>query len=191
MRRRICIVLALWVVSSLAARCGGGRATTPPAPTVPAQPVGTLALTSPAFANGGEIPRKYTCDGEDVSPPLEWGAPPQGTQSLALIMDDPDAPAGTWDHWLLYNLPPDARGLSEGVAPDAVRPDGSRHGKNSWGNLGYGGACPPSGRHRYFFRLYALDIALDLPTGASKAQLLAAMAGHILAQGELMGTYRR
>lgn len=192
MKRHVCIALTLCVVGLLVAGCGGGRATTPPpTPAVPSQPVGTLALASPAFAAGGEIPRKYTCDGEDISPPLEWGAPPAGTRGLALIMDDPDAPAGTWDHWLLYNLPADARGLPEGVSPDATRPDGGRHGKNSWGRLGYGGPCPPSGQHRYFFRLYALDIPLDLPAGANKAQLLAAMSGHILAQGELMGTYRR
>ncbi len=192
MKRRICMALALCVVGLLIMGCGGGRAPTPPpTPAAPARTVGALALTSPAFAAGGEIPRKYTCDGEDVSPPLEWGAPPAGTQSLALIMDDPDAPMGTWDHWLLYNLPADARSLPEGVAPDATRPDGSRHGKNSWGRVGYGGPCPPGGQHRYFFRLYALDIPLDLPAGANKAQLLAAMSGHILAQGELMGTYRR
>lgn len=191
MNRRVSITLAMCLICALAAGCGGGRITTPPAPTAPEQAVGTLTLTSTAFVAGGAIPRKYTCDGEDVSPPLEWGAPPSGTRSLALIMDDPDAPAGTWAHWLLYNIPSDARGLPEGIAPDAVRPDGSRHGKNSWGNFGYGGPCPPSGQHRYFFRVYALDTTLDLAAGVGKAQLLAAISGHILAQGELMGTYRR
>ncbi|MBC7259110.1 MAG: YbhB/YbcL family Raf kinase inhibitor-like protein [Chloroflexi bacterium] len=189
---RVGVVLLACVVGVVIAGCGGERGPTPtPALTAPGATVGTLTLTSPAFPAGGEIPRKYTCDGENVSPPLEWGAPPQGTQSLVLIMDDPDAPAGVWDHWLLYNLPADARGLPEGIAPDAARPDGSRHGANSWGRLGYGGPCPPSGTHRYFFRLYALDTTLNLAAGANKAQVLAAMAGHVLAQGELMGTYRR
>jgi Raf kinase inhibitor-like YbhB/YbcL family protein len=184
--------LLVLCLAGLLAGCGGGRSATPqPTPAPADKTVAALTLTSPAFEAGGAIPRKYTCDGDDVSPPLEWSAPPQGTQSLALIMDDPDAPAGTWDHWVLYNLPAGARNLPEGVAPDAVRADGSRHGRNNWGRFGYGGPCPPSGTHRYFFRLYALDTTLDLAAGANKAQLLAAMAGHIVAQGELMGTYRR
>jgi Raf kinase inhibitor-like YbhB/YbcL family protein len=148
-------------------------------------------LTSTGFVHEESIPSKYTCDGEDVSPPLQWGDPPQGTQSFALIMDDPDAPVGTWVHWVLYGLPADARTLPEGVAPDAELVGGGRHGKSSWGRLGYGGPCPPSGTHRYFFKLYALDAALDLDSGASKEQLLQAMEGHILAQTELMGTYSR
>ena len=151
----------------------------------------SFELTSPAFAHGEPIPRKYTCDGEDVSPPLHWSAPPQGAQSLALIADDPDAPVGTWVHWVLYNLPAETRGLPEAVPPDADLPDGSRHGRNSWRRLGYGGPCPPSGTHRYFFKLYALDTALDLAPGASKKQLLRAMKGHILIQAELMGVYAR
>jgi len=194
MRMRVGLVLLACVVGVVMAGCGGGRAPTPtPALTAPGATVGTLTLTSPAFPTGGEIPRKYTCDGEDVSPPLEWGAPPQGTQSLVLIMDDPDAPAGVWDHWLLYNLPADMRGLPEGasIAIDPASGRISRLGTNSWGKQEYGGPCPPSGTHRYFFRLYALDTTLNLAAGANKAQVLAAMAGHVLAQGELMGTYRR
>lgn len=148
-------------------------------------------LTSPVFAHGESIPRKYTCDGQDISPPLRWGDPPQGTQSLALIADDPDAPIGTWVHWVLYNLPAEARGLPEAVPPDADLPDGSHHGRNSWRRLGYGGPCPPSGTHRYFFKLYALDTVLDLAASASKKQLLRAMEGHVLAQAELMGGYAR
>jgi hypothetical protein len=148
-------------------------------------------LTSSAFAPGEPIPRRYTCDGEDISPPLGWGEPPAGTQSFALMCDDPDAPAGTWVHWVLYDLPAGARGLPEAVPPDAELADGGRHGENSWGRLGYGGPCPPSGTHRYFFRLYALDTALGLGAGASKEQLLQAMEGHVLAQAELMGTYTR
>jgi Raf kinase inhibitor-like YbhB/YbcL family protein len=149
-------------------------------------------LTSIAFAPGQPIPQKYTCDGQDISPPLQWSDPPQGTQSLALICDDPDAPVGTWVHWVLYNLPAEARALPEAVPPDAELSDGSRQGKNGWGNLGYGGPCPPGGStHRYFFKLYALDTVLDLEAGASKKQVLQAMEGHILAQTEVMGVYSR
>jgi len=144
-----------------------------------------------AFAAGELIPRKYTCDGEDISPPLQWSDPPQDAQTFALIADDPDAPIGTWVHWVLYNLPTETRALPEAVPPDADLPNGSRHGKNSWEQLGYGGPCPPSGTHRYFFRLYALDAVLELPAAASKEQLLQAMEGHILAQTELMGLYSR
>lgn len=148
-------------------------------------------LTSTVFTQGESIPVKYTCDGEDVSPPLEWGDPPQGTGSFALINDDPDAPVGTWDHWILYNLPGEARSLPEAVPSDAELPNGSRHGQNSWRRPGYGGPCPPSGTHRYFFKLYALDTTLDLASGANKKQLLQAMEGHILGQAELMGVYSR
>jgi Raf kinase inhibitor-like YbhB/YbcL family protein len=151
----------------------------------------TLELTSTAFAPGQPIPSKYTCDGENVSPPLHWSDPPHGTQSLALICDDPDAPAGTWVHWVLYNLLAKARALPEAVPANADLPDGSRQGKNSGGRLGYSGPCPPSGTHRYFFKLYALDTVLGLASGADKSQLLQAMQGHILAQTELMGTYKR
>ena len=148
-------------------------------------------LTSTAFTPGEPIPRKYTCDGEDISPPLRWSDPPQNTRSFALIADDPDAPMGTWVHWVLYNLPAETRTLPEAVPPDADLPDGSRHGKNGWPRLGYGGPCPPSGTHRYFFKLYALDTVLELAAGASKKQLLRAMEGHILGQAELMGLYTR
>lgn len=146
-----------------------------------------LAITSTGFAQGQPIPAKYTCDGQDISPPLHWSDAPQGTQSFALIMDDPDAPAGTWVHWVLFNLPTDRHDLPEKATP----PKGSLEGKNSWGRLGYGGPCPPGGTHRYFFKLYALDTTLNLAGGASKEQLLKAMQGHILAQAELMGVYSR
>ena len=148
-------------------------------------------LTSPAFAAGEPIPPRYTCDGDDVSPPLAWSDPPPGTQSLALICDDPDAPVGTWVHWVLYDLPADARELPEAVPADAELPGGGRQGNNSWPRLGYGGPCPPSGSHRYFFKLYALDTVLDLDAGASKKQVLGAMEGHVLAEAELMGVYSR
>ena len=167
-----------------------------PGPSATALPeeggkVMTLLLTSSAFSQGDPIPTKYTCDGDDVSPPLSWGDPPEGTASFALINDDPDAPAGTWVHWVLYNLPADARSLPEAVPSDAELPDGSRQGQNSWQRLGYGGPCPPSGTHRYFFELNALDTALDLASGANKEEVLKAMEGHILGQTELMGVYSR
>ena len=150
-----------------------------------------FTLSSPAFAPGQPIPRKYSCDGQDISPPLNWGEPPQNTRSLALIADDPDAPGGTFVHWVLYNVPSNSRALPEGVAKSEKLADASLHGKNSWGRLGYGGPCPPGGTHRYFFKLYALDSVLGLPSGASKQRLLEAMQGHIVAQVELMGTYYR
>jgi Raf kinase inhibitor-like YbhB/YbcL family protein len=154
---------------------------------------GTMALelVSTAFEPGEAIPVNYTCDGEDISPPLQWDEPPEGTVSFALIADDPDAPVGTWVHWVLYELPVDSRALPEAVPPDAVLPTGGRHGENSWKRLGYGGPCPPSGTHRYFFKLYALDSALDLDQGARAEQVRQAMEGHILAEGELMGTFSR
>lgn len=164
----------------------------PPTIAVPTAEEGvTMELKSSAFGYGQPIPVRYTCDGKDISPPLEWTDPPTGTQSFALIMDDPDAPIGVWDHWVLFNLPAEIRSLPEAVPPDADLAQGGRHGRNSWKRLGYGGPCPPGGTHRYFFRLYALDTALNLPAGATKKDVLRAMEGHILAQAELMGTYRR
>ncbi len=150
-----------------------------------------LALSSPAFAHGQSIPRKYTCDGEDVSPPLSWSGAPPGTKSFALIADDPDAPAGTWVHWVLYDIPSQNTGLPEHVHAEAKLADSGVRGSNSWQRLGYGGPCPPGGTHRYFFKLYALDAVLSLPAGSGKTQLLFAMEGHVLAQTDLMGTYQR
>ena len=152
----------------------------------------TLAVSSSAFQEGGEIPTKYTCEGQDVSPVLTWSEPPAGTQSFVLIVDDPDAPVGVFTHWVLFNLPADSRGLPEAVPTQNQLPDGSLQGKNDFGKIGYGGPCPPPGRpHRYQFTLYALDQTLDLKAGASKKQVLDAMQGHILAQGRLTGTYQR
>jgi Raf kinase inhibitor-like YbhB/YbcL family protein len=148
-------------------------------------------LTSTAFVHEESIPSKYTCDGDNVSPPLHRSDPPEGTLSLALIMDDPDAPGDTWVHWILYNLPSGVYTLPENISSDDDLPYDSHHGENSWGRMDYGGPCPPSGVHRYFFKLYALDVMLDLDAGATKEQLLQAMEGHILAQTELMGTYTR
>jgi len=185
------ISLFLLVICSVLVVAGCGPS--PTSATTPEKGDQAMAfeLTSSVFAQGEPIPVKYTCDGEDVSPPLEWGDPPQGTESFALVNDDPDAPVGTWDHWILYNLPPEARSLPEAVPSDAELPDGSQHGQNSWRRLGYGGPCPPSGTHRYFFKLYALDTSLDLASNANKKQLLQAMEGHVLAQAELMGVYSR
>ena len=151
----------------------------------------TLEITSSAFSEGEMIPTGYTCDGPDVSPDLAWTGVPETTQSLALICDDPDAPMGTWVHWVLFNIPPGARGLPGEISPDAALENGARHGTNDFGRLGYGGPCPPGGTHRYFFKLYALDTELDLASGITKAQLVEAMEGHILAEAQLMGTYSR
>jgi Raf kinase inhibitor-like YbhB/YbcL family protein len=150
-----------------------------------------IKVTSPAFEEGGMIPSKYTCDGEDISPPLQWEGVPEGTKSIALISDDPDAPMGTWVHWVLYNLPAETNELEENNPPDETLPNGARQGVSDFGRTGYGGPCPPSGTHRYFFKIYALDTELDLAAGASKRQLLKAMEGHILDHGELIGKYKR
>ncbi|HRN89793.1 YbhB/YbcL family Raf kinase inhibitor-like protein [Hyphomicrobium sp.] len=155
----------------------------------------TLTLTSTAFTDGGEIPRRYTCEGEDISPPLAWAGAPDGTKSLVLIVDDPDAPdparpQRTWVHWVLYNLPPDSTGLPEAVAADAL-PSGTEDGLNDWEHTGYGGPCPPIGRHRYFHKLYALDTRLDGLSNATKVDVEAAMAGHVLAEAVLLGTYQK
>jgi Raf kinase inhibitor-like YbhB/YbcL family protein len=154
-----------------------------------------LAVSSPAFAPGGEIPALFTCEGRDLSPALDWTGVPEAAQSLVLIVDDPDAPdpaapRRTWVHWVLYNLPPSARGLPEGVAAKAL-PAGTKQGANDWGRAGYGGPCPPIGRHRYFHKLYALDVVLADLGAATKAQVEAAMKGHVIANAELMGTYQK
>ena len=150
-----------------------------------------MRLTSSAFVDGAVIPKQCTADGEDQSPPLHWADGPPNTRSYALIVDDPDAPRGTWVHWVLFNLPADCRELSASAAAAGLPPE-AKQGKNDFGKLGYGGPAPPRGKpHRYFFKIYALDTILNLLVGATKAQLEAAMKGHILAQGQLMGTYGR
>jgi Raf kinase inhibitor-like YbhB/YbcL family protein len=152
----------------------------------------TIQLTSTAFGEGENIPKRYTADGENVSPPLRWSDPPEGTKAFALICDDPDAPRGTWVHWVLFNLPADQREVEEGVPAQEVLANGAKQGKNDFGKVGYGGPAPPPGKpHRYFFKLYALDTPLDLAPGATKGQLVAAMKGHVLAEGQLMGRYGR
>jgi Raf kinase inhibitor-like YbhB/YbcL family protein len=150
-----------------------------------------IDLTSPAFGDGQTIPKAHTGDGQDVSPPLRWSEPPQGTKSLALICDDPDAPRGTWVHWVLFNIPADQQ-LYGAIVGQGVLASGAKQGKNDFGNIGYGGPAPPRGKpHRYFFKLYALDTLLDLPAGATKSQLLEAMKDHVLAEGQIMGLYGR
>jgi len=155
----------------------------------------TLRIASSAFADGGEIPVRHTCDGEDLSPPLEWSGVPDGTKSLALVVDDPDAPDPkaprmTWVHWVLYNLPADSTGLPEAVTGDRL-PAGGREGLNDWRRTGWGGPCPPIGRHRYFHKLYALSKVLTDLGSPTKAELERAMEGHVLARAELIGTYER
>jgi hypothetical protein len=151
-----------------------------------------FALKSTAFANGGEISRRYACDGADLSPALNWEDVPAGTHSLAVIADDPDAPVGTWTHWIIWNIPAQATVLPEGVPKVDVLDNGARQGRNDFKRIGYGGPCPPPGkRHRYFFKLYALDARLEVEAGASRNELELAMKRHVLSQTELMGTYRR
>ena|SRR5687767_8386093 len=152
-----------------------------------------MELTSTAFADGAEIPARYTCEGEDTAPPLRWSGLPDGTRSLALIVDDPDAPdpahpKRTWVHWVLCDIPPGVAGLPEGGEP---LPEGTRNGLNDWDREGYGGPCPPIGRHRYFFKLYALDSLMPAQQTPKKAALEKAMQGHVLAQAQLMGTYQK
>jgi Raf kinase inhibitor-like YbhB/YbcL family protein len=155
----------------------------------------SLTITSTAFAGNGAIPALYTCEGKDLSPPVAWSGVPAGAKSLALIVDDPDAPDPaapkmTWVHWVLYGIPPSATGLAEAVKPAAL-PSGTREGSNDFGRTAYGGPCPPIGRHRYFFKLYALDTTLADLKQATKAALEKAMQGHVLAQATLVGTYQK
>jgi len=151
-----------------------------------------LQISSTAFSGGEMIPKKFTCDGPDVSPQLSWTDAPAATQSFALIMDDPDAPVGTWVHWVLYNLPANTKELPEGVEKQEQLASGALQGRNDFRKIGYGGPCPPAGKpHRYFFKLYALDTKPSLNAGATKADLERAMKGHIVGQTELMGRYGR
>ena len=183
--KRILVLLFILILSACSS----------PAEPTEAIVANTFTLASDAFANGASIPAKYSCIGKNISPALAWGEPPAGTQSFALIMDDPDAPSGTWVHWVLYNIPADMRTLAEDLPVTGKNlPEGQGSpfvGKNSSGIIGYGGPCPPSGTHRYFFKLYALDETVGLLPGANKGELLKAMEGHILAQTELVGTFSK
>lgn len=151
-----------------------------------------MQITSTAFAEGQPIPDQYSCAGPDVSPPLTWSNAPAGTKSFALITDDPDAPMGTWVHWVIYNLPPTTTALAENTPRSPELPNGAKQGVNDFGRTGYGGPCPPRGKpHHYHFKIYALDTPLDLKSGATKKELLKAMNGHVLAEGQLVGTFQR
>ena len=152
---------------------------------------GKMEIKSSVFKNEDFIPKKYTCDGLNISPPLEFSNIPSNTKSIALICDDPDAPMGTWVHWVLFDLPVDIKNLDENISRDKILSNGAKHGINSGKRIGYDGPCPPSGTHRYFFKVYALDTKLSLESGITKEQLLKSMEGHILAQGQLMGKYKR
>jgi Raf kinase inhibitor-like YbhB/YbcL family protein len=188
MVKRAWTALSILVLLAGSVACTGEQ----PQPRAVDEPVATLLLESDAFQAGDTIPQRYTCDGDDLSPALQWSEPPAGTQSLALIFDDVDAPAGTWVHWVIFDMPAGALSLPEGVPADPVVDGLGVHGSNSWQDLGYGGPCPPKGGpHRYTFRLYALDTVLDLDAGAGRADLDKAMEGHILGTGQLMGRYGR
>jgi len=150
-----------------------------------------MQILSSAFTEGSMIPVKYTCDGQDISPPLEWKDAPAGTKTFALIGDDPDAPSGNWVHWVAYNIPAGVTKLGENVQREKEFANGMRQGSNDWLKIGYGGPCPPGGTHRYYFKLYALDAALEAKPGATKAQIVNAMKGRILAEAKLMGKYSR
>lgn len=150
-----------------------------------------MEIKSQSFSHMGNIPSVYTCDGKNISPPISWSGLPEGTKTLALVSDDPDAPVGTWVHWVIYNIPASWNGLPEGFPAVEETEEGIRQGLNDFRKIGYGGPCPPSGTHRYFFKLYALDSALPLKSGATKMELLEAMKGHVLASAELIGLYSR
>ncbi|MEJ2103299.1 MAG: YbhB/YbcL family Raf kinase inhibitor-like protein [Ignavibacteriaceae bacterium] len=150
-----------------------------------------IKLTSIAFREGDYVPKKFTCDGENVSPPLDWNGVPAEAKSIALICDDPDAPMGTWVHWVIFNIPSSTNKLSEKVPTDKVLEDGTTQGSNDFRKIGYGGPCPPGGTHRYYFKIYALDKRIELAPGATKGELLHEMNGHIIAEGMLMGKYSR
>jgi Raf kinase inhibitor-like YbhB/YbcL family protein len=178
------LLLGLWL--SLGTGCDGQTSDRRPPPPKEGERTMALQISSPAFQPGQPIPPK------DLSPALAWSGAPAGTKSFALLCDDPDAPMGTWVHWVIFNIPADSTGLPEGVPALATPPSGGVQGKNSWKKVGYGGPCPPPGKaHRYFFRLYALDATLALDSSADEAKVQAAMKGHVVAQGELMGTFRR
>lgn len=150
-----------------------------------------ISIMADTFKDGEAIPVEYTCDGKDISPALSWNRVPEDAKSIALIMDDPDAPRGTFVHWVIFNIPTNVMKLEKGISKNKMLGDGSLQGTNDFRKIGYGGPCPPSGTHRYYFRIYALDTKLDLPSGATRIQVDDAMKGHIITKGELMGRYRR
>jgi Raf kinase inhibitor-like YbhB/YbcL family protein len=177
MKMKNCITFPIMIVLLFMPFAGMGKET---------KKMKDMTITSTAFPDGGTIPGRHTCDGQDISPPLSFGAAPAGTRSLVLIVDDPDAPVGTWVHWVVWNIPHDTREIAEGSLPA-----GASQGLNDFKRNSYGGPCPPSGTHRYYFKVYALDTTLELAPSGNKAALEKAMQGHILARGQLMGTYKR
>jgi Raf kinase inhibitor-like YbhB/YbcL family protein len=184
-----CSSLILALAFMLTARANSGSSSS--FPLAGASPM-SLTISSPSFSNGGKIDKKFTCEGADVSPRLQWGEPPSGTKSFALLVDDPDAPAGNWNHWTAWNIPSASHGLEEGISKKPRLPDGTQQGTNDFKKIGYNGPCPPAGKpHRYFFKLFALDKNLALKSDAGKPELESAMKGHILAEGEWMGQYQR
>lgn len=187
MQSRIAISGFLLIVFS---SCANRQPPIAPAPTMPETKI-EFKLTSNAFKEGETIPRQYTCDGVNVSPPLEWSGVPRTAKTIAIIADDPDAPSGAWVHWVLYNLPVEIIGLVENLPATENLRAGGFQGKNDFGKIGYGGPCPPTGSHRYFFKIYAIDSELPLKAGATKAELEKAMEGHVVAQAQLMGIYGR
>lgn len=177
----------LFIFLTLSLFCCSNRDSEPIYP----EEIMTINLTSSAFQNQQSIPLKFTCDGDDISPPLHWTTGPSQTKSYALICDDPDAPGGTWVHWVLFNIPADINEIPEEISNEDTLENGAVHGLNDFGKFGYGGPCPPRGTHHYSFRIYAVDTVLDLPGKISKQELIEAMGGHILGVGELIGTYKR
>jgi Raf kinase inhibitor-like YbhB/YbcL family protein len=199
MRRNVCKFSLLLIASLLLLSCRGGtpsnssnsnNANQPVTPT-PGEKRAEIKVTSKAFQESGMIPKEYTCDGANVSPPLAWDSAPDKTKSFALIADDPDAPGKTWAHWVVFNLASNIRELPANVPAQDAIVGGGKQGTSDFRKVGYGGPCPPSGAHRYYFKLYALDTELALDSSATKDQLLKAMEGHVLAQGQLMGKYQR
>jgi len=179
------------ILLAAGAACTQARKPATDSTPTPAQAAtASFTITSPAFKEGQRIPRQYTCDGVNVSPPLEWTSVPKSARTLAIIADDPHAPAGTWVHWVLYNLPADNIGFVENLPSTEQIKGGGFQGRNDFKQIGYGGPCPPSGTHRYVFKIYALDTELPLKAGATKADVENAMAGHTVGQAQLMGTYR-
>lgn len=195
LNRFMCFTGTAVLAAALAAGCSRDNEKSAPPGEAGAAKEGaamTIQLTSKAFEEGATIPKVHTCDAEDVSPPLMWSNVPEGAKSLALICDDPDAPMGTWVHWVLYDLPADVTGLPQGVPMAETLDNGAKQGVTDFRRVGYGGPCPPPGKpHRYFFKLYAIDKNLGLEPGVKKSDVLKAMEGHVLAEGQLMGTYGR
>jgi len=184
--------VAIAALMMFAVACARPTATSNPPGAQPGQSATPrVKLASSAFNEGQPIPRQYTCDGINISPPLEWSGLPKSAKTIAIIADDPDAPAGTWVHWVIYNLPADTMGMVENLPATEDVKGGGLQGKNDFEKLGYGGPCPPSGTHRYFFKIYALDGELSLKAGATKSEVEKASEGHIVGQAQLMGTYRR